>query len=488
VWTKEELLRQVEADLTGHKLIVVSNREPYVHQRKNGEIEVQQPASGMAAAIDPLLKACGGTWVAHGAGDADRETVDEHGHVAVPPQDPKYTLRRVWLTEQQEQDYYYGCSNESLWPLCHMVYTRPVFEDRYWAAYREVNRLFADAVLEEAGDEPAFVFIQDYHFALLPRMLKDRNPKLIVAQFWHIPWPAQEMFRTFPWGEEMLDGMLGNDLLGFHLRYHSRNFTDAVRFGVEARADHTGFDMTRHGHMTRVRAYPISIDFEESSRVADSVEAATERERWVKELCLEGKLVGIGIERSDYTKGIPERLRAIDRLLEQWPEYRGRLVFVQIAVPSRAQIHDYQMLDEEITRLTGQINERWGQDGWHPVVLIKEQHGAAAMAALHRLADFCIVSALHDGMNLVAKEYVASRSDEDGVLILSRFTGAARELTDALLVNPYAVGEIAEACHHALEMPREERRRRMHKMRHQVSTNNIYKWASELLSALMSVE
>ena len=488
MWTKEELLRQVEADLAGHKLIVVSNREPYVHQWKNGAIEVQQPASGMAAAIDPLLKACGGTWVAHGAGNADRETVDEEAHVAVPPEDPKYTLRRVWLTEQQERDYYYGCSNESLWPLCHMVYTRPVFEDRYWNAYREVNRLFADAVLEEAGDEPAFVFVQDYHFALLPRMLKERNKKLMVAHFWHIPWPAQEMFRTFPWGEEMLDGMLGSDLLGFHLRYHSRNFTEAVRLGIEARADQTGFDITRHGHVTRVRAYPISIDFEESSRVAESDEAAIEREWWVRELKLEGKLVGIGIERSDYTKGIPERLRAIDRVLEQWPEYRGRLVFVQIAVPSRAQLHDYQKLDEEITRLTEQINVRWGHDDWQPVVLIKEQHGAAAMAGLHRLADFCIVSALHDGMNLVAKEYVASRPDEDGVLILSRFTGAARELTDALLVNPYAVGEIAEACRQALEMPREERRHRMHKMRHQVSNNNIYRWASELLSALMSVE
>lgn len=486
MWTKEELFRQVQAELSGHKLIAVSNREPYVHQRDgSGAVQVQQPASGMAAAIDPILKACGGTWVAHGSGNADREAVDEGGHLAVPPEDPKYTLRRVWLTERQEKDYYYGCSNESLWPLCHVVYTRPVFKEQYWEAYREVNRLFADAVLEEAGDEPAFVFIQDYHFALLPRMLKDRNPKLIIAQFWHIPWPTQEMFRTFPWGEEMLQGMLGNDLLGFHLRYHSRNFTEAVRLGIEARADQTGFDITRHNHVTRVRAFPISIDFDEYESFANSEEAGRERERWIEQLGLADKLVGVGIERSDYTKGIPERLRAVDRMLEQWPEYRGRLKFVQIAVPSRAEIHDYQKLDEEITSLTDEINARWeGQ----PVVLLKEQHSPVAMAALHGIANFCVVSALHDGMNLVAKEFVASRVDEDGVLVLSRFTGAARELTGALLVNPYAVAEIAEACRQALEMPREERQRRMRKMRHQVSGNNIYRWASELLAALVTVE
>jgi len=488
VWTKDGLLQQVQQDLTGHKLIVVSNREPYVHSHEKGELKVQQPASGMAAAIDPILKACGGTWIAYGSGSADRETVDEHDHIAVPPAVPKYTLRRVWLTEQQEQDYYYGCSNESLWPLCHVVFTRPVFEDRYWNAYREVNQIFADAVLEEAGSGPAFVFIQDYHFALLPRMVKDRNPNLTVAQFWHIPWPTQEIFRCFPWGEEMLEGMLGNDLLGFHMRYHSRNFTESVRLGIEARADQTGFDITRNGHVTRVRAFPISIDFDESSALAASDEARGEQERWRRELNLAGKLVGIGIERSDYTKGIPERLRAIDRVLEQWPEYRGRLVFVQIAVPSRAQLTDYQKLDEEITKLTVEINKRWQQDDYAPIILIKEQHGPVSMAGLHLLANFCLVSALHDGMNLVAKEFVASRTDDDGVLILSKFAGSARELTDALLVNPYAVGEIAAACHEALEMPLEERQRRMRKMRHQVSNNNIYRWASEFLSALKTVE
>ncbi len=488
MWTKEELLRQVQAELSDHKLIVVSNREPYVHKKENGAIQVQQPASGMAAAIDPILKACGGTWIAHGAGNADRETVDEHGHVAVPPGDPKYTLRRVWLTEQQEQDYYYGCSNECLWPLCHVVYIRPIFKDKYWEAYREVNRLFADAVLEEAGDGPAFVFIQDYHFALLPRMLKERNPNLTIAQFWHIPWPTQEIFRTLPWGEEMLDGLLGNDLLGFHLRYNSRNFSESVRLGIEARADQTGFDITRRGHVTRIRAFPISVDFDEQSTLAGTEEVKREQDRWTRELNLEGKILGIGIERSDYTKGIPERLRAIDRMLELWPEYRGRLLFVQIAVPSRAQIDDYQRLDEEITHLAAKINERWTQDGVAPVVLIKEQHSSVSMAALHRVAHFCVVSALHDGMNLVAKEFAASRTDEDGVLILSRFTGAARELTDALIVNPFAVGEIAAACHEAVQMPREERRRRMQKMRSQIARNNIYRWASELLAALKTVE
>ncbi len=488
MWTRNELVALVEEQLRGHKLILVSNREPYLHRHVDGGIEVQQPASGMAAALDPILRACGGVWIAHGAGDADRETVNERNEVCVPPADPKYTLRRVWLTEQQEKDYYFGCSNQSIWPLCHVVFTRPIFEERYWQAYREVNQLFADAVLDEAGDQPALIFIQDYHFALLPRMLKERNPNLIVAQFWHIPWPNAEIFRVFPWGEEMLDGMLGNDLLGFHLRYHSRNFVDSVQVGIEARADQTGFDLTRHKHTTLVRAFAISIDFDEFSELGDSAEVASEREKWVRELNLEGRLIGAGIERIDYTKGIPERLRAVDRLLEQSPEYRERLVFVQIGVPSRADIPEYAALDEEITLLTREVNERWGTAGWQPIALYKGQYNGAQMVALHRLANFFVVSSLHDGMNLVAKEFAAARTDGDGVLVLSRFTGAAREMTDALLVNPFSTQELADAYRTALEMPEEERRHRMHKLRASVSQNSIYRWASELLSALLKLE
>ena len=488
MWNKETLISLVREQLVGHKLILVSNREPYLHQRVDGEVEVQQPASGMAAALDPILRACGGVWIAHGAGNADRENVNERNEVQVPPADPKYTLRRVWLTEEQERDYYYGCSNQSIWPLCHVVFTPPVFEQRYWDAYREVNQLFADAVLDEAGAEPALVFIQDYHFALLPRMLKNRNPNLIVAQFWHIPWPNAEIFRVFPWGEEMLDGMLGNDLLGFHLRYHSRNFADSVRMGVEARADQTGFDLTRHDHTTLVRAFPISIDFDEFATLADSPEVVVEREKWIAELKLGGKLVGAGIERIDYTKGIPERLRAVDRLFEIAPEYLERLVFVQIGVPSRAEIPQYQALDEEITRLTNSINERWETPDWQPIALRKNQYNGTQMGALHGLADFFVVSSLHDGMNLVAKEFAASRTDDDGVLILSRFAGASRELSDAILVNPFAIEELAEAYRSALEMPEEERHRRMHKLRAVVRQNNIYRWASDLLSALLKLE
>jgi alpha,alpha-trehalose-phosphate synthase [UDP-forming] len=488
VWTKSELIALVQEQLRGHKLILVSNREPYVHKHVNGEIEVQQPASGMAAALDPILRACGGVWIAHGSGDADRETVNEQNEVSVPPSDPKYTLRRVWLTEEQEQNYYYGCANQSIWPLCHVVFVRPVFEQRYWDAYREVNQLFADAILDEAGDKPALVFIQDYHFALLPRMLKERNPNLIVAQFWHIPWPTSEIFRVFPWGQEMLDGLLGNDLLGFHLRYHSRNFVDSVHMGIEARADQTGFDLTRNGHTTLVRAFPISIDFEEFAALADGAEVAAEREKWIRELNLEGKLVGAGIDRIDYTKGIPERLRAVDRLLEQSPEFRGQLVFVQIGVPSRAEIPSYQALDDEIAHLTDQINQRWGTETWKPIALCKDQYDGASMVALHRLANFCVVSSLHDGMNLVAKEFAASRTDEDGVLVLSRFAGAAREMSGALLVNPFAIEELAAAYRDALKMPEEERKRRMRKLRAQVSQNNIYRWASELFSALLRLE
>jgi trehalose 6-phosphate synthase len=413
---------------------------------------------------------------------------DSGGRLRVPPEDPRYTLRRVWLTKEQEEGYYNGLSNEGLWPLCHMAFIRPIFNAKHWQAYRDVNEIFARAVLEEAGDAPAFVFVQDYHFGLLPRMLKDQNPNLIVAQFWHIPWPTPQAFQTFPWQEELLDGLLGNDLLGFHLRAHCQNFLDTVERSLEARIDHEQFEVNRGGKATVVRPFPISIDVEEHQEMAGSRAVEEEMERWRQQLGLNDEFVGIGIDRLDYTKGIPERLRALDRLFEKYPNYQQKLVFVQIGVPSRIHIRQYKLLDAEVDGLVEEINWRWSTDSWRPIIYLKQQHGPKQMMALHRLAHFCVVSSLEDGMNLVAKEYVASRSDEDGVLILSRFTGAARELTSAVLVNPFAVDEVAEAMHRALQMPEEERRKRMQKMQDAVLENNVYRWAGKLLSALLKFE
>jgi alpha,alpha-trehalose-phosphate synthase [UDP-forming] len=488
VWTREFLSEFVRTKLDRYRLIVVSNREPFQHQHVNGHIECIQPASGMASALDPVMRACGGLWIAHGSGDADRETVDRFDHVQVPLQHPEYTLRRLWLSKEEEEGHYAGLSNQGLWPLCHVAFTRPLFDPDHWQIYRRVNERFAEAVLEEAGTDPTFVFIQDYHFALLPRMLRNARSNIVIAQFWHIPWPNREVFSSFPWREEILDGLLGNDLLGFHLQHHCNNFLKTVDCSLEARVDESGSEIYRGGHSTLVRPFPIGIDFDDHAEVTESGEVANQMRRWRRELSLGGKLLGIGIDRLDYTKGIPERLRSLDRLLEEDPQYRGKLVFVQIAVPSRSSLPAYRQIEQEVDYLTAQINRRWGTALWRPITLLKRHYTPPEMIALHRLAQFCVVTSLHDGMNLVAKEFAASRVDEDGVLVLSKFAGAAYEMKDALLVNPFSIEECANAYREALQMQPDERRRRMRKMREGVEHNNVYRWAGKFLSDLAKIE
>lgn len=491
LWSKAVLHDLIEEKLRGYKFIVVSNREPYIHRyAADGAIRCIQPASGMATALDPVMMASGGTWIAHGSGDADQAVVDAQNRVQVPPDSPSYTLRRVWLTREQEEGYYYGLANAGLWPLCHVTFTRPVFDPRHWKTYREVNEVFAKAVLEEAGGQPTFVFVQDFHFCLLPRLLKQASlGNLIVAMFWHIPWPSRHIFRSFPWAEELLDGMLGNDLLGFHINSHCQNFLETVDRTLEAKVDLEHMEIARQGKTTVVRPFPISIDFDDHVAEARTTDVAARIAAWRTRLGLkpEQKL-GIGIERLDFTKGIPDRLRGLDWLFETHPEQIGKLIFLQVAVPSRAEIPQYRQIGEEVDELTEQLNRKWARGAWRPIVLLKEHQGRPDMMALHRLADFCVVSSLHDGMNLVAKEFVASRFDEDGALILSKFTGSARELTDALLVNPFAVHEIAEAMHQAVTMAPDERRRRMSRMRAEVERNNVYRWAGKALSALLKFD
>lgn len=487
-WTRERLQTLVTDHLSGVKLIAVSNREPYIHVREGGRIVCTQAASGLTTALDPILRASGGVWVAHGSGDADREMVDARNHVRVPPEAPSYTLRRVWLPKQTEEGYYYGLANEGLWPLCHAAFHRPRFSARDWASYRVANELFAEAILEEANGSSALVFIQDYHFALLPRMLKSRNPRLTVAQFWHIPWPNRETFRAFPWKDELLDGMLGNDLLAFHLQYHCANFMETIERSIEARIDHEQGSIARNGHSTAIRAFPISIDFEEHARMAARAHYGPATARWMEVLGQPPEILGIGIDRVDYTKGIPHRLQAIDRLLEEHPEYIGRLVFLQVGVPSRTAISEYNSLNRALHEQVDAINRKWARHSWKPLVLVSRHLDQQSLVALELMADFCLVTSLHDGMNLVAKEFVASRIDGDGVLILSAFTGAARELLDALLVNPFAVDEMADVIHQAINMPAEERRRRMNRMRSVVAANNVYRWAGRILLTLCGCE
>jgi len=483
-WTKEDLQRTVREKLKDRLFVVVSNREPYIHISDGAETRCIVPASGLTVALDPVMRACGGVWVANGTGNADREVVDERNRVMVPPGEHDYTLRRVWLTRAEEEGYYLGFSNEALWPLCHIAYASPDFDESNWDMYKKVNQLFADAVLDEVGDKPAFIFIQDYHLVLLSRMIKARNPHVVTAQFWHIPWPNPEVYRICPWSGEILDGLLGNDLLSFHIHYHCENFLETVNRMLEAKIDRERWAVSRAGSTTLVRAFPISVDFDRIARESFKEDVASEmdaiRERWG----LDDEVVGIGVDRIDYTKGIPHRLHALDRLLTKYPEYQGRLIFFQLGEPSRTHIRKYKELNAEIDDLVEEINWKYQSGTWKPIIFVKEHTSPKRITAFNRLARFCVVSSLHDGMNLVAKEFVSSRIDEDGVLILSRFTGAARELTDALLINPYGVDEFAEEIRQAIEMPLEERRARMQKLRRVVEQNNIYQWAGNIVSEM----
>ena len=480
LWTEERLKQFAKMRLGERPLVVVSNREPVSHVWKEGQIQVVTPASGLVTAMDPVMRACGGVWVAQASGDADRETADARGRLRVPPDDPRFTLKRVWLTPEEEAGYYYGFSNEGLWPLCHIVHNRPLFRPEDWAQYRAVNEKFAAAVLEEiAGTESPMVLIQDYHFALLPSLIKRERPDARTAIFWHIPWPNFEAFSICPWQDELLLGMLGADLIGFHTQYYCNNFLDTVERAIEARIDWERFSVTRGQHVTSVKPFPISV----APGFVDNP-PATSRQELLASLDTTAEFIGVGVERLDYTKGLPERFRALGRFFERFPEYRERLVFVQLAAPSRSTIPRYQALEAEVDAAVQEVNGAYQTKRWKPILYLKRHHEHRDIWPFYRHADFCMVTSLHDGMNLVAKEYISVRDDEDGALILSQFTGASSELRDAILVNPYDMDGMAEAIRNAVAMAPDERKARMGRMRQAVREHNIYRWAGLLLSEL----
>ena len=485
LWNAERLADHVRNKLDGSGLFVISNREPYIHSRQGGAITVTVPASGLVTAIEPILRACHGTWVAQGSGNADRETVDNHDRLQVPPDDPRYTLRRVWLSPEEEEGYYYGFANEGLWPLCHMAHTRPTFRASDWEYYNHVNARFADAVAEEmAGEKHPVVLIQDYHFALLPRMLKDRMPHARVAIFWHIPWPNPDAFSICPWQQELLDGLLGADLIGFHVQAHCNNFLSTVDRVLEARVDWEHFSVKRKDHWSSVLPFPISVDFHEEADNPPGNDAAEERSALIAELGIEASLLGVGVDRLDYTKGIIERFQAVESFLENYPRYQGTFTFIQIGAPTRSHIQRYADFQRDVEDEANRINERFRRGRWRPIVLLIRQHSHEEVRRYYRAAHVCMVTSLHDGMNLVAKEYVAARQDERGVLILSRFTGAARDLRDAIIVNPYDIRSTGEAIAQALKMDVGEMVDRMRGMRRSVKEHNIYWWAGSLIGEL----
>jgi trehalose 6-phosphate synthase len=493
----QQLFSAVGDQLRRTHLVVVANREPYIHVRRvrepkwwarlwgakpAEEITWIRPASGVVTALDPVMRACGGTWVAHGSGSADADASDAKGSVRVPPDRPSYTLRRVWLTREEEDGYYYGAANNAIWPLCHIAYARPEFNESDWEAYSRVNRRFAETVLEEIGNRPAIVFVQDYHFALLSRFIKDARPDVIVCQFWHIPWPNAETFRVCPWAEPILHGLLGNDLLSFHIQYHCNNFLETVERTLEARVDYEHFAVVRGGHPTIVKPFAISID-PDLWAPPPRLDRQAEERQLREELGVGNQRIIFGVDRLDYTKGIPDRIRAFDRLLMRHPEWRERVVFVQVGAPSRDQLTRYKVLSREVDEIVAEVNRRFGTEAWRPIVYVHEHREPPQIASIYRASAVCVVSSLHDGMNLVAKEFIASRTDHRGVLVLSRFTGAARDLHEAVLVNPFAADEFGDSLHFALSMPDDQQERRMRALNTRVRSHTVYDWAEGVLRA-----
>ncbi len=489
IWTPELLREHVKNKLGSKPLFVVANREPYMHVRRGRKIEVVTPASGLVTGIEPILLACGGLWLAQASGDADKETSDEQGKVSVPPESPQYTLKRLWLSKEEEEGYYYGFSNEGLWPLCHIAHTRPIFREEDWKHYKEVNERFAQSLLAEMGptSEPV-VLIQDYHFSLLPRMIKEVRPDARIAIFWHIPWPNPEAFGICPWQRDILHGMLGADLIGFHTQFHCNNFLETVDASLESRIDWERFAVQRDGHLTQVKPYPISIAFPLPHN-PHPVEFPS-KETLLKEMGIAGDFFAVGVDRIDYTKGIAERFHGVERFLEKYPQYVGKFTLVEIGAPSRTHIKRYHDLAMELEAEAERINWKFKtkeDKTWKPIVFIEKHHSHEEIAPFYKAADLCLVTSLHDGMNLVAKEFVASRDDEAGVLVLSRFTGASRELRDALLVNPYDAEQLADSIRYGLEMPKEEQERRMKMMRQVLREQNVYTWAGKLIEDLSKV-
>ena len=481
VWSPARLRATLRQFLQGERIVILANREPYMHVKTSNGNKVIHPASGLVTALEPVMRACSGVWVAHGSGSADRETVDIKDRIPVPPGEGSYLLRRVWLTEQEEKGYYYGLSNEGLWPLCHVAHARPVFRSEDWAHYVSVNRKFANAVCQEVDRDDPIVLVQDYHFGLAPRMIRETLPRATIIMFWHIPWPSAERIGICPWREELITGILGSSVVGFHTQLHCNNFIDSVDAFMESRIDREAHAVVQGGRSTLVRPYPISIEWP-VRWLEDAVPIHQARVDVRRELGLApDALLGIGVDRLDYTKGIEERLQAVGELLRRNPEFRGRFTFLQLAAPSRTKIERYRELNERVGTVAESINDTWGVGTYRPIVLLQTHHEPAAVFRYYRAADLCYVSSLDDGMNLVAKEFVAARDDEQGVLVLSQFTGAARDLTEALIVNPYDMGQSSDALALALRMPPDEQRERMRSMRRLVSEFNVYRWAGRMI-------
>lgn len=481
-WDVSALRSLLSSRLSDDQIIVVSNRQPFTHEKVENEVKLAQPASGLVTALEPVVRACNGTWIAHGSGESDRDFVDDADRCPAPSTGGAYTLRRVWLSPEEQRGYCDGFANSGLWPLCHMVHVRPVFSESDWQLYRTVNARFADAVVREARGPNPIVLVQDYHLALVPALVRAKLPHATIVSFWHIPWPHPDQMGMCPWLPELLRGLLGSDIVGFQTPQHLRNFADLARRSGKEVLQGEAPKVVQHSHTTQIRSYPISIAWPTVSEAAkvpivESCRGAV-RARW--SLGPQGKLI-VGVDRFDYTKGIMERLQAFEQLLVTQPQWKGLVRFVQVAAPTRTGLKEYSDFQIQVFAEVARINARFATSDDEPIVLLDQHHDRAEVDALYRAADVCLVTSLHDGMNLVCKEFVAARDDEQGVLVLSQFAGAANEMGRALIVNPYHTVQVADALHQALAMPPEEQRHRMRALRDTVKAANVYRWAATML-------
>jgi len=485
-WTAERLKEFVKTYLKDRKIFAVSNREPYVHSKIKNEIMCSVPASGMVTAVEPVMEACGGVWLAQASGDADKETSDANGKLQVPPDDPKYTLKRIWLSEKEKKEFYAGFSNEALWALCHNVHNRPIFRKEDWQGYRRVNGKFAQSLLQEIEKiEKPLILVQDFHFSVLPQMIKKSRPDAKIGLFWHVPWPSPEVFNICPQHKEILEGMLGADIIGFHTQQYCNNFMETVGKEIESIVDLEQFSITLKGHVTHIRPFPISVAFVTGEDKKSEIKKGKEL---LDHFGVKTEYVGLGVDRLDYTKGILERFKGVEFFLDACPAYKEKFTFLQISPPSREEVEKYRQFNEEVTKQAERINEKFQNKNWKPIVLVKKNLSHEDLNLLYRQADFCLVTSLHDGMNLVSKEFVAARNDESGVLILSQFAGASKELKGSIIINPYSAEQTASSISEALNMPLTQQRSRMKKMRQALKNYNVYRWSAEFMRAVANLD
>lgn len=484
-WTAERLKEFFKAYAKDRQIFIVSNREPYIHKKNKNSIYWEVPASGMVTALEPVMETCGGTWLAHGSGDADRQTVDSQDKIKVPPDEPRYILKRIWLTEKEIAGYYNGYSNNALLPLCLLAHIRPEFSKQDWSVYRQVNGKFAQALLEEIKNiQRPIILIQDYHFALLPEMIKKSRSDAEIGLFWHIPWPNAQMFSICPQRKALLEGMLGADVIGFHTQQFCNNFFETVGKEIESLADIEKFAITHKEQTSYIKPFPASVAFINGNGIKIGNEV---RPKLLDDFKINAKYLAVGIDRLDYTKGFMEKFKGVEFFFDMYSDYIGKFTLLQIAPVSHGGSEKYQRFNDKVTQEAERINRRFSDGSWKPIVLLKEYRTHKEISQLYQASSVCLVTSLNDGMNLVAKEFIAAKDDESGVLILSKFAGAAKDLKEALIINPYSAEETADAIHKAVTMSSLEQHQRMKKLRLAVKNYNIYRWAAEFLKAIISL-